>query len=170
MGMKVGEEGAVKSEPNVVPMIDIMLVLLIIFMIVTPVISAGFQAQMPMGKNIEKSPEDQGDIVLGMDSEGCFYLDPGTGETGYMPGCPTNPDDPARLSKSAYLAKLQETLRQVYENRTKDKIMYFKADRELAFGDVQEAIEIARAAGVRVLATVTEEIREEAGLLGRVRR
>lgn len=51
MGADVGGGGAVKSEPNVIPMIDIMLVLLIIFMIVTPVITAGFQATMPEGKD-----------------------------------------------------------------------------------------------------------------------
>ena len=48
MGASVGGGGPVKSEPNVVPMIDIMLVLLIIFMIVTPIISSGFQATMPL--------------------------------------------------------------------------------------------------------------------------
>ena len=52
MGMKVGDEGGVKAEPNVVPMIDVMLVLLIIFMVVTPIIASGFEATMPQGKNI----------------------------------------------------------------------------------------------------------------------
>jgi len=50
------------------------------------------------------------------------------------------------------------------------EIMYFKADKELPFGNVQEAIETARAAGVRVLAAVTEELGEESGILGRGRR
>ena len=46
----------VKSEPNVMPMIDVMLVLLIIFMIVTPLIAAGFKATMPKGKNLDPRP------------------------------------------------------------------------------------------------------------------
>jgi biopolymer transport protein ExbD len=144
--MAVGEEGAVKSEPNVVPMIDIMLVLLIIFMIVTPVISRGFQAEMPLGKNIEPRPETDGDIVLGIDQDGGYWLDPGTGNIGVVPH-----------------GQLEAVLRQIYENRTKDKILYFRADRGLEFGDVQDAIEVARTAGARILAAITEERRDERG-------
>jgi biopolymer transport protein ExbD len=47
MGMSVNAGGGVKAEPNVVPMIDVMLVLLIIFMVVTPAISTGFTAEPP---------------------------------------------------------------------------------------------------------------------------
>jgi biopolymer transport protein ExbD len=156
MGMAVGGgDGGVKSEPNVVPMIDIMLVLLIIFMIVTPVITAGFQAQMPLGKHVEPRPDEGGDVILGMDQEGHFYLDPGTGETG-----------------AVREGEIEDVLRQIFDSRTTDKILYFKADRELQFGRVQEAIEVARAAGVRVVAAVTEELRQqgEGGLLGQVGR
>ncbi len=150
MGMQVGggDEG-LKAEPNVVPMIDIMLVLLIIFMIVTPVISAGFQARMPMGRNIESRPEESGDVVLGIDQSGQFYLDPGTGETGLVPE-----------------GQLEEMLMQIYGGRTTDKILYFKADQNLEFATIQEGIEIARRAGVRVIAAITEELREESGLFG----
>jgi biopolymer transport protein ExbD len=151
--MQVGEEGGLKAEPNVVPMIDIMLVLLIIFMIVTPVIAAGFQATMPMAKNVEPRPDEDDDIILGIDQDGKFYLDPGTGSTGIVPE-----------------GRLEETLRQIYESRTKDKILYFKADRNLEYGTIQEAIEIARRSGVRVLAAVTEQQREGGGgILGGVR-
>jgi biopolymer transport protein ExbD len=134
-------------------MIDIMLVLLIIFMIVTPVIASGFTAEMPMARNIEPRQEEGGDVVLGMDEDGRFYLDPGTGEIGVVPE-----------------GQLGDILSQIFETRTKDKILYFRADRELPFGQVQEAIETARASGVRVLAAVTEELREDAGILGRVGR
>src|SRR3990172_13212450 len=80
MGMALDTGEGPKHEPNVVPMIDIMLVLLIIFMIVTPVITAGFQAQMPQGKNISSQEEQDGDITLGVDKEGKYFLDAGTGE------------------------------------------------------------------------------------------
>ena len=144
MAMQVGEEGNVKSEPNVVPMIDIMLVLLIIFMIVTPVISKGFVAEMPLGKNIEPAAEEQGDIVLGIDNQGKYYLDPGTGTIGIVPK-----------------DQLEAVLKNIYDSRTKDKILYFRADKGLNFGTVQDAVEVARKSGVRVMAAITEERRDQ---------
>ncbi len=158
MGMTVGAEGKHKAEPNVVPMIDIMLVLLIIFMIVTPIISAGFQAQMPMGNNIQSTPEEKEDVVLGIDHNGKYFLDPAqlpngevrTGEIG--PVCFRSNCNQAR--------KLEERLRDIYGQRTIDRILYFKADQNLQFGEVEEALEIARKAGVRVLAAVTEQKRD----------
>ena len=70
MGMSAGGGGAsVKAEPNVTPMIDVMLVLLIIFMIVTPMINAGFAATPPAGVNLKSHPEDPEDQVLGIDRE-----------------------------------------------------------------------------------------------------
>src|SRR3970040_898997 len=107
MGADVGGGGSVKSEPNVVPMIDIMLVLLIIFMIVTPVITAGFQAKIPQGRNIELAAEEDGDVTLGIDKEGNYYLDPGSGTI--------TPVSPARL---------EAALRQGYGTRTRQKVHF----------------------------------------------
>jgi len=144
MGMAVGPKTSVKSQPNVVPMIDIMLVLLIIFMIVTPVISAGFQAQMPLAKNAEARPDEPDDMILGIDNEGTYYLQQGTGKI-----------------QIVGQGQLESLLRQVYENPARrDKILYFKGDKDLEFGKIQDAIEIARRAGVRVLAAITEQKKE----------
>ena len=76
MAMAVGRAGqtAVKSEPNVMPMIDVMLVLLIIFMIVTPLIAAGFKATLPKGKNLDPRPEGDNEVVLGIDEAGRYFL------------------------------------------------------------------------------------------------
>jgi biopolymer transport protein TolR len=152
MGMSVGNAGDnVKSEPNVVPMIDIMLVLLIIFMIVTPIITAGFQAQMPQAKNIEAAEKEDGDVVLGIDNEGLYYLDPGDGKIG-----------PVVRGAGDQAARLAELLTQIYENRN-DKILYFRADQGLEYSYVEDAMDIARKAGVRVLKAVTEEERAPRG-------
>jgi len=148
MGADVGGGGAVKSEPNVIPMIDIMLVLLIIFMIVTPVITAGFQAKMPQGKNLESAEEQSGDVVLGVDRDGGFYLDPGSGTISPV---------------SAEL--LENQLEQIYAVRA-EKILYFRADANLEYGKIEDVLLLARKAGVRVLAAVTEEKREP-GIGGR---
>jgi biopolymer transport protein TolR len=145
MGADVGGGSSVKSEPNVVPMIDIMLVLLIIFMIVTPVITAGFTAKMPQGKNIELAEEQDGDVTLGIDQDGNYYLDPGSGTI-----------------TPVSAARLEEALRQVYDTRS-DKKLYFRADASLEYALVEDAMQIARKAGVRMLAAVTEEKRERRG-------
>ena len=133
--------GKVNADINVTPMIDVMLVLLIIFMIVTPLIAAGFQATLPKGKNLDPSPEEDTDVILGIDRNGKFFLD-------------TKPIDEAVL---------EDYLRTVYAARTEDKILYFKADNNLKYGRVQDAVELARRAGVRVLAAITEP--QNTGLL-----
>jgi biopolymer transport protein ExbD len=142
MGADVGAQGSVKSEPNVVPMIDIMLVLLIIFMIVTPVITAGFSATMPQGKNIDRAETQDGDVVLGVDKDGGYYLDPGTGTISPVSG-----------------PQLEDALRQIYDARAA-KIMYFRADQGLEYGKIEDVLLLARRAGVRVLAAITEEKRD----------
>src|ERR671923_1012826 len=96
---------SVKSQPNVVPMIDIMLVLLIIFMIVTPLIAAGFKATLPKGKNLDPRPEGDNEVVLGIDQAGRYFLN---GRP--LPG-----------------GTLGDQLRSPFAARTEDKILYFKA-------------------------------------------
>ena len=134
-----GAAEKVKTEPNVIPMIDIMLVLLIIFMIVTPVITGGFQATMPEAKNILSRPEEDGDIILGIDLDGSYYLDNGSGEV-------------SRIVNDS----LPSFLMQIYAERTRDKILYFRADQTLEYGMLEDAMQHARAAGVRVLAAISE--------------
>jgi biopolymer transport protein ExbD len=130
---------AVKADINVTPLIDVMLVLLIIFMIVTPLIAAGFQATIPRSANPENRPEGQDEVKLGIDKDGKFWLDLGTGPRQI-------PDD-----------QLPGRLEAIYANRSKDKILFLKADQNLEFGRVQQAIEIARRAGARVVGAITEQ-------------
>jgi biopolymer transport protein TolR len=127
---------SVKSEPNVVPMIDIMLVLLIIFMIVTPLIAAGFRATLPKGKNLDPRPEGENEVVLGIDQGGQYFLN-GRAVAGGSDA-------------------LEDQLRGIFSARSEDKILYFKADNQLKYAKVQEAVETARKAGVRVMAAITE--------------
>ena len=68
MAISTGDAGksAVTSDINVTPMIDVMLVLLIIFMIVTPLIAAGFKATLPKGANLDARPEGDNEVILGI--------------------------------------------------------------------------------------------------------
>jgi biopolymer transport protein ExbD len=138
----IAGQTSVKSEPNVIPMIDIMLVLLIIFMIVTPLIASGFKATMPRGVNLTASPEGEGEVVLGIDEAGSYFLN----------GAPI----PA--------AALEDQLAAIYAAREEDKILFFRADRTLKYSRIEEAVEVARRAGVRVLAAITEMEAQQGGL------
>ncbi len=134
MAISTGSKGGVNSEINVTPMIDVMLVLLIIFMIVTPLIAAGFKATLPKGANLDKDPEGEGEVVMGIDADGNYFLNMR----------PIGED------------QLKDQLTAIFSARTEDKVLYFKADNKLKYGRVQQAVELARASGVRVLAAITE--------------
>jgi biopolymer transport protein ExbD len=140
-------EGVVAANINVTPMIDVMLVLLIIFMIVTPAITAGFQATLPRAKNPDSREETEGEIRLGIDRDGKFYIDI-TGASGKYTG-------PRFISDE----DLPGQLMNLYAVRTIDKILYLKADKDVEYGRVQVALEIARKAGVRVVAAIAEQER-----------
>jgi biopolymer transport protein ExbD len=125
---------AVKADINVTPMIDVMLVLLIFFLIVTPLIAAGFKATLPKGKNLDPRPEGDNEVVLGIDEFGRYFLN----------GRPL-PE-----------GTLGDQLKGIFAARTEDKILYFKADNKLKYQKIQEAVETARHSGVRVMAAITE--------------
>jgi biopolymer transport protein ExbD len=148
MGGAKKTESVVAANINVTPMIDVMLVLLIIFMIVTPAITAGFQATVPRAMNPESSEEAEGEIRLGIDKDGKFYLDITDPRSGKYTG-------PRYISDE----DLPGQLVTLYANRTVDKILFLKVDENIEFSRVQQAIEIARKAGVRVLGAIAEQKR-----------
>jgi biopolymer transport protein TolR len=135
MGMSTGGGGGVKAEPNVTPMIDVMLVLLIIFMIVVPAINAGFQAEPPQGVNLKAHPEEADEVVLGIDNNGRYYID----------------------KKAVRNEDLPTLLKQIYDARTTDKILYVKADKNLDYAKVLDALDIAAKSGVRMTGMITEQ-------------
>ncbi|MBC8089104.1 MAG: biopolymer transporter ExbD [Phycisphaerae bacterium] len=135
MSMSAGGGAAVKAEPNVTPMIDVMLVLLIIFMIVVPTISAGFNAVPPEAQSVATHPEDEeNDQVLGIDSDGNYYLN----------------------KRPIAQDKLGEAVKAIFENR-EEHIMYVKAHKELKYVKVIDAMDILAHNGVAVAALITEQ-------------
>jgi biopolymer transport protein ExbD len=127
----------VQSSPNVTPMIDVMLVLLIIFMVVTPALLAGFNADPPKAINLKDHPEDANlDQVLGIDRDGNYYL------------------NKKRIPRTEDVGPL---LKQIYDARTEDKILYLKADKALDYAKVLDALDIAAKNGVRVTGMISEQ-------------
>ena len=135
MSMSTGSSAGVKAEPNVTPMIDVMLVLLIIFMLVVPAISAGFQAIPPQGVNLKPHPEEERDQVLGIDANGQYFLN----------------------KKPIQNAQLGELLKNIYDARTEDKILYVKAHKELEYGKILDAFDVASHNGVTLAAMITDQ-------------
>ena len=135
MGMSVSTGGGVKAEPNVVPMIDVMLVLLIIFMVVTPAIAAGFTAEPPSGINLKAHPEADEDQILGIDKFGNYYLN----------------------KQAVRTEDIGTLINQIYTARTVDQILYLKAHKELEYGAILEAMDMAAKNGVRVVAAITDQ-------------
>ena len=126
---------SVRAEPNVTPMIDVMLVLLIIFMIIVPNITSGLQATPPSGKNLKPHPEVESDQILGIDVKGQYYLN----------------------RKAISKESLGPMLADIYSHRTEDKVLYIKADKSLDYGDVLDVLDIAAHNGVRMSAMVTDQ-------------
>ena len=136
MAMSTGGGQSVKAEPNVTPMIDVMLVLLIIFMVVTPALLAGFNAVPPTGQNLKDHPEDaETDQVLGIDHDGNYYL------------------NKKPIAKTA----IEAEIKRIYDTRTTDKVMYLKADKDLLYSKVVDATDMAAKNGVRVLGLIGEQ-------------
>jgi biopolymer transport protein ExbD len=133
-----------RAEINVTPMIDVMLVLLIIFMIVTPVITS--PVALPRSDHSDARPQQPGEITLTIDRSGVYSLSV-TGDAA--------PSE--RAPRVIPANALRHQLEALYAHRTQDRILYLKADNRLGFGPVQEAIEIASRSGVRVVAAVTEQ-------------
>ncbi len=135
MGMSTGGGNGVKAEPNVTPMIDVMLVLLIIFMITIPQINAGFKAVPPEGQNLKPHPEEEGDQVLGIDDAGRYYLNKK----------PVRDEDVETLVKGIFLQERP------------DYIMYVKAHKDLEYLKVINALDMLSRNGVRVAALITDQ-------------
>jgi len=135
MGMAVGgEEGAVKSEINVTPLVDVMLVLLIIMMIVAPMLQKGVPVKLPTAENSSDKPETQDQTVLGVTADRAVYVD----------------------SVQVPLSELRRKIETTLEEKSV-KLLYIKADEDAPYGAVMDAMDEARAAGVEDMGLITEK-------------
>lgn len=134
-GMDVGTGGGFKRDPNVVPMIDILLVLLIIFMMQIPLQRKVMDVQVPEAEQVEQAQMQQSDqIVLELRDDGTYAIN----------------NQP--VPKAGLDAKLHE----IYDNRPA-KLMFIKVGSTRKYQEVIEAMDIARGAGVQVIGLTPPE-------------
>jgi biopolymer transport protein TolR len=125
-----------KAEPNVVPLCDVLLVLLIIFMVITPLVQKGIDVKLP---------ETQSDASSAGQPTGLIVLTVKAADT-------------VEINNISYeLRGLLEELRRLYSTR-QDKTLFIRALAKLPFAKVMEVIDIARGAGIETLALIPEYI------------
>ncbi len=147
MGFSVsmGGKETVRSEPNVVPLCDVLLVLLIIFMVVTPLVQKGVDVKLPTAQFTSSMPENP-DVVLAVKKDA---RDP----KGYI--LYVNQD---RVT----LENLQNSLEEAFLT-VSEKKLYLKVDQELEYGILAESLlDIIKAAGIENVGIITEKKAEKA--------
>jgi biopolymer transport protein TolR len=132
------------GEINVVPYIDVMLVLLIIFMVTAPMLSQGIKVDLPKAAAEPIEPDDLEPLLLSVDAAGAMYLNLGDPEQAL---------DPDRLLEVAAAALRREPERPVL----------VKADRAVSYGRVVEGMVLLQQAGAKKVGFVTEPVATERG-------
>lgn len=134
-----GGGGGMKSEPNVVPLCDILLVLLIIFMVITPMLQKGVDVRLPEAANSGDQPDPTGQVTVAIKLDGTIFLNA----------------EPIPDRK-----QLKDKLNDIFENKT-EKVLYFKADSELEYGDVLDVLDEIMKAGIENVGVVTDQLTNE---------
>jgi biopolymer transport protein TolR len=131
--MNLGGGGTVKSDINVTPLVDVMLVLLIIMMIVAPLLQQGVEVRLPQAANTTEKPDTQEQTVLAIDAQKRLYLN-------------TVPVTPGELRR-----RIEETL-----EGKKDRIVIIKADQDVEYSAVMDAMDELRASGIEDMGLITD--------------
>ena len=145
MAMDVGgAKGGVKSDINVTPLCDVMLVLLIIMMIVAPLLQQGVSVKLPVAQNTVDKPETQEQTVLAIAKDKSYYLN----------------------AKPVQEQEMTTRLNELLENK-KEKIVLIKADEEVEYSAVMNAMDQLRQAGIEDIGLITERKKGAEGAGGR---
>jgi biopolymer transport protein ExbD/biopolymer transport protein TolR len=141
--MKTPKAPSIVSDINVTPMVDVMLVVLIIFMVITPMLSKGANVDMVKARYAKKLVDaDREDaILIAITRDGKIFVSPGNQQIG--------------------LDKLADRVKDLQTVRTSDKTVYIKADARARFESVTDVVDTLRTAGVDQLGLLTEQIQDK---------
>ena len=132
-----GRRDKLQSDINVTPLVDVCLVLLIIFMVVTPLLQKGVSVQIPQGENPDKKPENSKQKLISVQ----YYM-----------------DDPKPKSKAEFQAALDE----LYQRNPSAELV-IKADQRLKYGDVKEVFKMTKDAGFQDVGLIAEKKQKGGG-------
>jgi biopolymer transport protein TolR len=140
--MKSARKHRLMGEINVVPYIDVMLVLLIIFMITAPLLTQGIEVELPdaAAEPLTTDSQDMDPLILSIDAAGAFYINVG--------------DDEDQPREPAQLVKLAETVLQ----RKPDIPVLVKADETVPYGRVVSGMVLLQHAGARKIGFLTDPV------------
>ena len=133
MAMQLGGSSGIKSDINVTPLVDVMLVLLIIMMIVAPLLQQGVPVELPRADNSAEKPETQDQTGVTIDRSKAVYLN----------------------AVPVPAGQLQSRITTVLEDKS-DKIVIIKADQEVPYSAVMDTMDELRAAGIEDMGLITE--------------
>ena len=144
MGMNVGTSGGLKSDINITPMVDVILVLLIIFMISVPLLQMGYPVQVPPKVQTSAPPPMQEDqIIVRMDAQGQTYINRNM------------------IPSRDFGGRLKEAL-----TGRQSKVVFFAADGELSFDKVADFMDLCRDSGAENLGIVFDDLRSGGAAAG----
>ena len=127
-------KGGVRAEINVTPLVDVVLVLLIIFMVITPMIARGVAVELPITTHHDRKSDDNKDLVVSVTASGDVYL------------------GADKIAVEKLTAAVQDERR-----RNPDKGIFLKADQRAKYGAARRAMEAVHRAGVEDVQIGTEE-------------
>ena len=133
MAMNLGGGGGVKSDINVTPLVDVMLVLLIIMMIVAPLLQQGVPVKLPLATNSNPKPESQEQTVVAITADKRFFV------------------NAVQVQQSDMGRRINELLEQA-----KEKVVIIKADEDAEYRHVMDAMDELRASGIEDMGLITE--------------
>jgi biopolymer transport protein ExbD len=135
--MGAGPSKGVKSDINVTPLVDVVLVLLIIFMVVTPMLQRGKDVRLPKARKVETEKKGSEPIIVSVTADKSIYLE----------------ND--KLDDEAFQAELTKKLLAKPGER-----ILLKGDQSLTFEDVRRVMNLARKAGAKAISLGVEEVKE----------
>lgn len=137
MAMNLGAQGNLKSDINITPMVDVILVLLIIFMISVPLLQMGYPVQVPPKVQTSAPPPMQEDqIIVRMDAQGQTYI------------------NKSMIPLADFGGRLKEAL-----TGRQSKVVFFAADGELPYDKVADFMDLCRDSGAENLGIVFDDLR-----------